>query len=101
MVAPGKKITWAKSAIQHFRKSIEYIREDSPKNAEKVKNAILQKVEALQFNTIRYRIDKYKLNNDGNFLYFELLSHRISFYVASDEIIIVRVRHTKMNPKKY
>lgn len=44
MVTPVKKITWTKQAILQFKKSIEYIREDSPQNAEKVKHTILQKL---------------------------------------------------------
>jgi plasmid stabilization system protein ParE len=101
MVMPLRKITWAKSAIFQFRKSIDYIRLDSPQNAEKVKNSILQKIAAHQSTIIRHRVDKYRRNKDGNFLYFEILKHRISFYSKEDEVIIVRVRHTKMNPKYY
>ena len=96
-----KKITWTKSAILQLNKSIEFIREESPQNAEKVKGTILEKITSLQSSLIHHRIDKYKRNNDGNFLYFEVLKHRVSFYAAKDEIIIVRIRHTKMNPKSY
>lgn len=101
MVTPVKKITWTKQAILQFKKSIEYIREDSPQNAEKVKHTILQKIKTLQSSIVRHPVDKYKRNNDDNFLYFEVLKHRVSFYVSEDEIIIIRIRHTKMNPKKY
>ena len=37
-----KKITWTKSAILQLNKSIEFIREESPQNAEKVKGTILE-----------------------------------------------------------
>ncbi len=32
------------------------------------------------------------------FSIFEILKHRISFYVMDDEIVIMRIRHIKMNP---
>jgi len=98
---PARKITWTKSAILQLRKSIEYIRLDSPQNAEKVKQTILQKTKDLSTTIIRHRLDKYKKNNDGHFLYFEILRHRVSFYVAENEIVIVRIRHTKMSPRRY
>jgi plasmid stabilization system protein ParE len=97
----AKKITWTKSAILQLSKSIEYIRLDSPQSAEKVKAAILDKVRELSTTIIRHRADKYKTNNEGNFLCFEILKHRVSFYVTESEIVIVRVRHTKMNPRLY
>ena len=101
MVIPAKKITWTRSALLQLRKSIEYIRLDSPQNAEKVKQTILQKIKELSITLIRHRVDKYKKDNDGSFLYFEILKHRISFYVTEEEIIIVRIRHTRMSPKQY
>ncbi len=43
----AKKLVWDDEAIAFFKEAIEYIREDSPKNAEKVKNNILDKVDDL------------------------------------------------------
>ncbi|MBO9619327.1 MAG: type II toxin-antitoxin system RelE/ParE family toxin [Niabella sp.] len=96
-----RKITWTKSAIRQFNATIEYIRLNSPQNAENVKERILQKVGMLADNTIVHRKDPYKKNNDGRYLYFEVLKCRIVYYAAPEEVFIVRLRHTSMKPKSY
>lgn len=96
-----RKITWTKSAIIQLNHSVKYIRKESPQNAEKVKYAILEKIGELESTMIVHRVDPLKKKNDGHFLYFEILKHRISFHFSPKEVIIVRVRHTRMNPKKY
>ena len=97
----ARKITWAPKAIKQFNAAIEYIRSDSPQNADSVKERILSKIERLADVNITHRIDPYKNNNDGHFHYFELLSYRISYYENEHEIIIARVRHVSMKPLNY
>lgn len=96
-----RKITWTKLAVRQFNAAIKYIRKDSEQNADKVKARILNKVEELKEGKIVHRRDPYKKNNDGNFLYFELLRYRIVYYTEEKEVFIIRIRHTKMEPKKY
>ena len=48
-----------------------------------------------------HRKDPHKNNNEGNYLYFELLRLRIVYYAEPKEVFIIRLRHTKMEPKKY
>lgn len=96
-----RKISWAPRAIKQFNVAIEYIRSDSPQNADSVKERILSKIELLAEVNITHRIDPYRNNNDGHFHYFVLLSYRISYYQDEHEIIIVRVRHVKMKPLNY
>jgi plasmid stabilization system protein ParE len=45
--------------------------------------------------------DKYRKNNDRSFRAYELHHFRIAYKVTEKEIIIVRVRHTSMEPKQY
>jgi len=47
MVVKKRKITWDKQALHNFRDAIRYIRKDSPKNADKVKKEILEKINEL------------------------------------------------------
>ena len=96
-----RKVTWGKSAIREFKAAIKYIRQDSEQNADKLKESILNKIKELADNSVVHRKDPYKNNNDGNYLYFELLSYRIVFYAGPKEVFIIRIRHTKMEPKKY
>ena len=96
-----RKITWGKRAVQEFNAAIKYIRKDSEQNADNVKEIMLKKINGLADNRVVHRRDPYKKNNDGKFLYFEILRYRIVYYAAPDEVIIIRIRHTKREPKKY
>ena len=96
-----RKVTWGKRAARDFNAAIKYIRKDSEQNADNVKEIMLNKINGLADNRVVHRRDPYKKNNDGKFLYFEILRYRIVYYAAPDEVIIIRIRHTKREPKKY
>jgi plasmid stabilization system protein ParE len=101
VVNKGRKITWSPRAQQQLRGAIEYIRLDSPQNADMVKKKILAKVERLADSSVTHPQDPYKTNNDGHFRYFELLKYRISYYEKENEVILVRLRHVSMKPASY
>ncbi|HEY5465079.1 MAG TPA: type II toxin-antitoxin system RelE/ParE family toxin [Hanamia sp.] len=96
-----RKITWTKRATFQLNAAIQYIRLDSDQNADNVKEMILDKVNELAEDKVVHRKDPYKKNNDGNYLYFELLKYRITYYSQPKEVFIIRIRHTSMEPKKY
>lgn len=97
----GRKITWTKHALRQFNVAIDYIRESSPQNADKVKEKILDKINGLTDDTVVHRRDAYKKDNDGSFLYFEIAKYRIVYQVKMNEIFIMRISHTSMEPKSY
>ncbi len=74
---------------------------ESNQNADTVKLKILNKVNGLTDDKVVHRKDPYKKNNDGNYLYFEVLKYRIVYYVNPDEVFIILLRHTSMEPKAY
>lgn len=94
-------IKWNKRAINQLIKAKEYIEEDSPQNAEKVKSDILTEIAKLTTHPERYNPDKYHFNNDGSFRAFEIHRYRVSYRYTKNEIRIVRIRHTKRSPKNY
>ena len=94
-------IKWNKHAFSELIKAIEYINNDSPQNAKKVKEDIFTTVNKLLTHPDFFAPDKYKLNNDGSFRSFEIHSYRISYRSLKNEIRIIRIRHTKRNPRKY
>ncbi len=96
-----RRIRWDKQATLSFNEAIRYIREDAPQNADKVKQEILSKINALSENPEMYAPDKYKQNNTGNYRAFELHRYRISYLVKEGEVIIARIRHTSQEPKEY
>lgn len=96
-----RKVTWAKRAIRQFNAAIEYIRQDSEQNADKVKERLLSKINELADDKKVHRKDPYKKNNDGNYLCFEILKYRVVYYAEPKEVFIIRIRHTSMEPKEY
>jgi len=52
-------------------------------------------------NPEKHNLDKFKVNNDGHFRAFEKHKIRVTYFISKNEIRIVRVRHTKMNPKNF
>ncbi len=101
MVGRGWKIIWSPRAVKQFSAAIEYIRRDSEQNADSVKEKILSKITRLTTTKATYRLDPYKISNDGHFFYFEIVSYRVSYYKKDNEIIIVCVRHVSMRPLHY
>ena len=84
-----------------LKKLYLYIKEDSPKNAIKVKATIIDSFKKLIQNPQFFPPDKYKLNADECYRAYEIYSYRIAYFVGKKEIRILRIRHTKMNPSFY
>ena len=64
-------------------------------NDEKI-NLIGQKIVLLSNN-----LDKYKISNDGTYRAFEKHHYRIVYRFGNNVIRVLKVTHTKMNPKEY
>lgn len=97
-----RKISWDKQAVDYLREAIRYIRLDSPQNADKVKEEVLQRIRALPQKPEVHPPDKYKTNNtNNNYRAFELHRLRVSYLVKEDEIIIARIRHTSQQPLNF
>jgi plasmid stabilization system protein ParE len=82
-------------------KAYLYIHKDSPQNAQRVKDQIIDLTLELPKNPERFPLDKYRRNNDGSFRAFELYRYRVSYRVMAGYVLIVRFRHTGMTPLKY
>jgi plasmid stabilization system protein ParE len=96
-----KEVRWPAMAQNQLSKAYEHILLDSYQNAEKVKKDILASTRKLAVNPEMYPPDKFRKNNDGSFRAYELHHYRIAYRVTEKEIIIVRLRHTSMEPKIY
>ena len=94
-------ITWDKNALISLESIYKYIAKDSLIEARKVRNDIFKIVSSLINHPERFSLDKYKLNNQGDFRAFEKHKIRVTYFLSESNIRIVRVRHTKMNPQKY
>jgi plasmid stabilization system protein ParE len=92
---------WSERAKAELRKAYEYILQDSPQNAAKVRDGIIDLTLDLPKHPEKHPPDKFKKNNDGNWRAFEIYHYRISYRVMPNEIRIVRMRHTSRSPLKY
>jgi plasmid stabilization system protein ParE len=97
----NRTICWDSVALKQFAVAIGYIAKDSIQNAEKVQSEILKKIAEIPLNPEMFMADKYRINNNGLYRAFELHRLRITYYIASEKIRILRVRHTSRVPKTY
>ena len=95
------EVVWSYQARLQLKKAYEYIKNDSVQNAEKVRTDILASTNKLSVHPEIYSLDKYRLANDGSHRAYELHRYRISYQISNTRILIVRLRHTKMQPKFY
>lgn len=102
MVAKNKAvISWDKAALLSLQKAFDFISNDSPSNAIKVRDAILKIVGGLPDNPEKFPPDKFKLNNKGNYRAFEKFSYRVAYRFSDKEIKILRIRHVKQEPRTH
>ncbi len=62
---------WSKRARMQLRIAYEYILHNSPQNAVKVRNEIIEKSIKLAEHPEKYPPDKFNKSNDGNWRAFE------------------------------
>ena len=101
MVKKKPKIVIPALPKSQLKEAYDFIKFDSPKKAEKVKAKILSAIKELADHPERYSQDKYRIRNDGSYRAFEIYKYSISYHVSLDQITIVRVLHTKREPKAY
>lgn len=99
MVKVKPKIVIENLAKAQLKEAYSYIKLDPPKNAEKVKAKILASIKELADKPERHSKDKYRLNNDGSYRAFEIYKYRIGYHVSQEQITIIMIRHTKMEPR--
>lgn len=95
------QIVWTKLSQQQIKAAYNYIRKDSPQDAAKVVVDILTALDKAITNPEFYSPDKYKTDNDGSYRAFEKHRYRIVYRFSKNIIRVLRVRHTKMEPKQY
>jgi plasmid stabilization system protein ParE len=95
------RLVWTKQSQQHMRAAYKFISQDSAQNAAKVLDDIVTATEKAISNPGFYGPDKYKADNDGSYRAFEKHHYRIVYRCTKNTIRVLRVRHTKMEPKMY
>ncbi|OFX42850.1 MAG: hypothetical protein A2046_03650 [Bacteroidetes bacterium GWA2_30_7] len=95
------KVAWRNEAVVHFNEILEYLQKESENAAFIVGNAILDEVEALSLFETAHPLDRFKINNDGNYRAFIVYNYRISYFIENNTIYILRIRHTSREPLRY
>jgi plasmid stabilization system protein ParE len=101
MVKIKPKVVIDNLAKTQLKDAYAYIKLDSPKNAEKVRAKILVSIKELADHPEKYPKDKYRLNNDGSYRALEIYKYRVSYHVSQEQITVIMIRHTKMEPKSH
>lgn len=101
MVGKHLKLVWDDHPKEYLKRAIQHIKLDSPQNAEKVKSDIRAIAKEIPKHPERFPPDKYRLHNDGSYRVFQLHNFRISYFIGTSEIRIVRFRHSKQSPLYY
>lgn len=94
-------VVWTKRSQQQMRHAFNYISKDSPQNAVKVLEEIVEAVHKAIPDPEFYGPDKYKKENDGSYRAFEKHHYRIAYRFTDNVIRVLRVRHTSREPKSY
>jgi plasmid stabilization system protein ParE len=96
-----RKVVWDELARAALRAVYNHIKEDSPKQAEKVKQEIIAVAKRLAAHPEMHPQDKYRKDKDVRFRSFEKHNYRVSYFIADDAIRVLRLRHVKQEPKEY
>lgn len=66
-------VIWSKASKVQLQKAFNFISNESPKNAYKIINKIIDITKALSKHPEIYPTDKYKKNNNGSYRAFEII----------------------------
>jgi plasmid stabilization system protein ParE len=95
------EVIWDDKALLALNKILDYILEDSPLNARKIAEAIVEAFDKIIRYPLIYPADKYKRNNNNTYRAFNLHKIRISYKVEEGRILVVRCRHASQRPLYY
>jgi plasmid stabilization system protein ParE len=97
----NRQVHWDRKAFEDFTLILEYIKEQSPGNAQLVKRRIMTIIKTLPSNPEIFRADELKVPNDGTFRVFSKNNIRVSYKIEPSAILIARVRHSSQEPMAY
>lgn len=96
-----KKVVWDELARAALRVAYNHIRQDSVRQADKVKQEIIEASRKLANHPEMHPPDKFRKDKDVRFRPFEKHNYRIAYFIAEDTIRVLRMRHVKQEPKEY
>ena len=91
-------VIWSQEARKSLSEIYNYIFEDSPQNAEKVLNKIIDLVESLQDERYEFAIDP--IINKERFRHLSIWDYKIIYERTNDKVVILDIFNGKQNPDK-
>lgn len=97
----SKKVVWTTKAKDSLKTHCQYIAEDSPSAAKKVKREIVLTTKALSYTPNLFQLDEYYPNNAGDIRRFFRWNYRVVYQVRENEVVILNVYHTSVHPNQF
>ena len=94
------RVKWHPDARTSLKAIYLYIAKDSLTAAEKVKKTILKTTRSLGFSPEKFEKEKYLKELSGNFRSVTKWHYKIIYEVTDNEVIIIDIFHTSMDPEK-
>lgn len=97
------KIVWDREALDHLKDILAYLEKQSKQAPKIVKSAIISRLESIKTNPLICEFDKLKDSPNKDFRAFVVYNYRVTYQInlESNEIRILRVRHTSREPLGY
>ncbi|MFV8332285.1 type II toxin-antitoxin system RelE/ParE family toxin [Flavobacterium sp. GSP14] len=91
-------VVWSLEAKKSLSEIYNYIFEDSPQNAEKVLNKIIDLAESLQDERYDYAIDP--IINKEKFRHISIWTYKIIYERTRNKVLLLDIFNGKQNPDK-
>lgn len=96
-----RKVVFVADAENQFEELLSFLKRESPIGMRIVRDAILLRVKQLPMHPFMHEEDSLCDDNDGSVRFFTVYHVRISYQVADNLILIIRIRHTSREPLNY
>ena len=100
MVKKKLPVRWDKKALDSLRDIYDYIKEDSPTQATRVRKILLQLAQSLKEYPEKYSKEFYLEKLPNNYRSVSKWQYKIIYEVTENEIIIAFLFHTRKDPSK-
>ncbi len=94
------KVSWDTYAKASLKSIVEYIKEDSPSAAQKVKNELLKIAGSLKDKPNRFSEEPYLEDKEGNYRSVSKWYYKIIYKVTESEVHILDIFHTRKSPSE-
>lgn len=94
------EVIWDTEAKASLKSIVEYIREDSPSAAQKIKGTLLRIAASLKDKPNRFSKEPFLEDREGNYRSVSKWYYKIIYKVTESEVHILDVFHTRKHPSE-